>query len=79
MRPSDQCRLCSCNFKVKCGNLSKNKRYFNRKSIQSEAKQGLQGTRFNTNLPVKFGIEVVNVRNMLTWITLFIRQEIDRR
>ena len=50
--PSDQCRLCSCNFKVKFGNLSQTSyNYFNRKSIQSVAKEGLQGTSFSTNLP----------------------------
>ena len=46
--------------------LKPNKLYFNRKSIQSEAKQGLQGTSFNTTMrslheKLKFGQESLQV------------------
>ena len=57
MSPSNQCRLCSCNFKVKFVNLSQTS-YILTENLFNPSQRKLQGTSFSTGCQ-KVGLEVV--------------------
>ena len=64
MSPSDQCRLCSCNFKVKFGNLNQTS-YISTENL------------FNPSQILKSSLQSLRSQDSKSWITPFIKKSIE--
>ena len=63
MTPSDQFRLCSCNFKVKFGNLSQTSYISTENLFNPSQRKDCKGQVLG-QICQKVGLEVVKVRNI---------------